>query len=76
MTTKKQIPTINKVQSMIDEKISTDIVKKSEIIDLVYPINSIFMTIDSTNPMKTLFPNTEWIEYNSNTDMYMWKRTK
>ena len=78
--TKKQIPTINKVQAMIDESISNINTKENtttttEIINLIYPINSIYITTDANINMSGKFPDTTWELSTSSGDMYMWKRT-
>ena len=80
MTTKKQIPTINKVQAMIDESLSNinnqeNTTTTTEIINLIYPVNSIYITAEENINMSAKFPDTTWELYTSSNNMYMWKRT-
>ena len=46
------------------------------ILNVVYPVGSVFMTTDSTQQPGTLYDGTTWESITSSiSDVYMWKRT-
>ena len=56
-----------------------DYLTRTQIIDLLHPIGSIYSNINNTNP-STLFEGTTWTEITNNTQttpqIYTWYRTQ